>query len=242
MSQDSRDIRRDWREYAAAAIPSKPEHTYLDHFLAGHGPLDPAGRRRTLLDMGCGRGEISRRFYERGYSVVGVDINAEAMATVRGEEPAGPSTHFLRYQQVDITQKAPPRLAEAPFDLIVCQLVISVIGGLAERQQLLSNAHALLRTGGHLYLSASGVSDTINPAYAELYARDETLTGEPYTYFSRDNAGHILYQTHHFSPAELTNLLSEAGFQTIQLDDVLEKSSRRPDQAAYFLYISATKS
>ena len=101
---------------------------------------------------------------------------------------------------------------------------------------LLRHIHANLRPGGWLALSASGVSDTINPGYARLYAEDEPLTGERHTYFSLTERGEILYATHHFTADELAGLLAAAGFGEISIATERETSSRRPDEAAFFLY------
>ena len=114
--------------------------------------------------------------------------------------------------------------------------MISIIGTLQNRTHLLRHAHALLRPCGHLFLSASGVSDAINPGYARLYAEDLPLTGERHTYLSRDARGDVLYMTHHFTLDELTGLLEAAGFAEIRMTAEQETSSRRPDEAASFLY------
>ena len=42
--------------------------------------------------------------------------------------------------------------------------------------------------------------------------------------------------THHFTVDELTSLLEAAGFDEISVATERETSSRRPDEAAYFLY------
>jgi hypothetical protein len=42
--------------------------------------------------------------------------------------------------------------------------------------------------------------------------------------------------THHFTAAELEGLLHAAGFGEITVTTELETSSRRPNEAAYFLY------
>ena len=104
---------------------------------------------------------------------------------------------------LDMNRILAPRLDAGPFDIVVCQLVISIIGAIDNRMNLLRHMRANLRPGGWLAVSASGVSDTINPGYARLYAADEPLTGERHTYFSRTER---------------------------------ETSSRRPDEAAFFLY------
>ena len=130
------------------------------------------------------------------------------------------------------------RLDGGPFDVVVCQLVLSIIGDAGNRRNLLRHARRNLRPGGWLHLSASGVSDTINDGYARLYHEDLPLTGEPHSYLSRHEDGQVLYMTHHFTADELTGLLGEAGFRAIDVTTVIETSSRRPDEAASFHYVT----
>jgi len=171
---------------------------------------------------------------ERGYRVVGCDINAAAIETAQAD--AGPEL-LVR----DIAFEGGLDLPGPPFRLVVCQLVISVVGAKREREALLRNAHAALEPGGLLYLSASAVSADINPGYRELYEADLPRTGERHTYFSRDADGNILYETHHFEVSELRTLLEVAGFEVVSVDRKAETSSRRPDEAAYFLYAVARR-
>jgi hypothetical protein len=115
-------------------------------------------------------------------------------------------------------------------------LVLSIIGAARQRTNLLRHVRENLRPGGWLYLSASGVSDTINAGYARLYADDSRLTGERHSYLSRNEQGEVLYMTHHFTAAELVQQLEAAGFSQISMTTEKESSSRRPDEAAYFHY------
>ena len=212
-----RDARDDWRRFDAAAIPSKDSTPHLDALLR---EMQPSEARRPLavLDVGCGSGGLSRRLFEQGFSVLGVDINPEAIrAAQRLAVPADAAGRSLRVEVADFTAETSPPLDGGPFDVVICQLVISIIGTIRNRTHLLRHAHALLRPGGRLFLSASGVSDAINPGYARLYAEDLPLTGERHTYLSRDARGEVLYMTHHFTPDELTGLLEAAGFAEIQV-------------------------
>jgi SAM-dependent methyltransferase len=232
-----RDAREDWRLFDVGSIPTKASTPHLDRFLAG---LPPAAADRAppaLLDVGCGDGRLGKRLYERGFSVTGVDISPDAVLAARAlavsAEVPGRS---LRFHEADFAADLPSRIEGGPFDIVVCQLVVSIIGDVRNRRNLLRHMWHNLRPGGWLYLSASGVSDTINPGYARLYADDASQTGEQHSYFSRDEDGGVLYMTHHFTVEELLDLIQSEGFVEINVKQELEVSSRRPDEAAYFLY------
>lgn len=219
----TRDSRRDWAAYEPDRIPTKADVPELEGF------LDRVGSGGRLLDLGCGNGRVSRMLAERGFDVVGVDINEAALRT-------DGTVNNVELHVRDITAPGGLDLPGPRFRVVVCQLVISVIGGTAAREALLANAFDVLEPGGWLYLSASEVSDDVNPGYHELYLRDFPETGERYTYFSRDADGNILYTTHHFTGPELSALIEGAGFELTRLASTTESSSRRPDEAAHFLY------
>ena len=230
-----RDARDDWRRFDAEAIPSKESTPQLDAFLTAVAD-EAGGSPLALLDVGCGSGRLSRRIYERGFSVLGVDINVEAIEAARTRFAAIDAGRSLTFAAADFAAYDSPSLDGGPFDVVVCQLVISIIGTSHQRANLLRHVRDAMRPGGRLFLSASGVSDTINPGYARLYAEDLPLTGERHTYLSRDARGEVLYMTHHFTDRELHDLLASAAFDEISVVTERETSSRRPDEAAHFLY------
>jgi SAM-dependent methyltransferase len=162
--------------------------------------------------------------------VLGVDINPEAVARAR-ETVAGAA-----FEVGDIASPAGLELGGRTFAVVVCQLVVSVVGGPESRRALTRNAFEVLAPGGDFFLSASGLSATINPGYARLYELDYPETGEFGTYLSRDGEGKVLYETHHFEVDELRELLESTGFAEVSVQRRRETSSRRPGEAAYFLY------
>ena len=232
-----RDTVEDWRRFDAQKIPSKASTPQLDGFLAAVQETAAQNRPLALLDVGCGTGRLGRRLYDRGFSVLGVDVNPDAVRAAQElSVPADAPGRSLRFVEGDFAADQPPRIDGGPFDVCVCQLVLSIIGDARRRTNLLRHAHASLRPGGWLYLSASGVSDTINAGYARLYAEDMHLTGERHSYLSRNERGAVLYMTHHFTAEELVQQLEAAGFDRIGVTTEQEASSRRPDEAAFFHY------
>jgi 2-polyprenyl-3-methyl-5-hydroxy-6-metoxy-1,4-benzoquinol methylase len=231
----------DWRRFDAGSIPTKESTPHLDAFLQQLRQASP-DQPLTLLDVGCGDGRLSRRLQEQGFSVLGVDISPAAVHAARTlAGPADAAGRWLRFEEADVAADQGPHLDAGPFDIVVCQLVISIIGDARNRANLLRHVHDNLRPGGWLALSASGVSDTINAGYARLYAEDVHLTGERHSYLSRNEGGEVLYMTHHFTADELTSLLQAAGFGEISVTTERETSSRRPSEAAYFLYATCRR-
>ena len=222
--------RNDWSSIEPGSIPTKVQLPQLDRWLDERGF---AGAR--VIDVGCGAGAIASLLLKRGLHAVGVDINRAALEHCRAALPSA------RFYERDVAAASGLALAEAAFDLAVCQLVASVVGDAADRLQLARNIRDALVPAGRLFMSFSGLSHDVNAAYAALYERDRAATGTFGSYESRDASGKVLYRTHHFSEAEIRALLAAAGFIEVAIETVIEASSRRPDQRARFYYANARR-
>jgi SAM-dependent methyltransferase len=64
-----------WFETFAATVPT----AFTDVEVDGIARLLPAERHPRLLDVGCGIGRVAAPLSERGYAVVGLDINVGAL-------------------------------------------------------------------------------------------------------------------------------------------------------------------
>ena len=293
MSHDTSQLRRDdpvgdWKAFSPEKIPSKGgslakmpalfvetleqlERRQQEKSAAEIGVLPKKKQCRypeylSILELGCGCGELSSSLQIRGHFVHGIDVNdaaiemAKARTTenltaqrradrsmIAGDDDENDTNAFgsvmgnATFEVGDIAL-ANESLPKDDYDFCVLQLLLSVVGGHERRRCALQTAHQAMKSGGTIYLSCSGVSDSINPNYKALYQQDaEDLCQEygEHSYYSRDKDGTVLYITHHFSVGELESLLLETGFGKIRIEQKKETSSRRPDEQAYFLYATA---
>ena len=172
-----------------AVVPQKKQLSYSSRYL-------------SILELGCGCGELARALQHRGHSVHGIDCNSGAIEVARTMAAKALSAHqeSIRIEcdnnktsngalhssefrsatfevgNVCSSQNPtflPPTSNEGNYDFCILQLLLSVVGGHDNRKQVLCNARdSLKQPGGVVYLSCSGVSDDINPKYGELYRKD----------------------------------------------------------------------
>ena len=64
-----------WFETFAATVPT----AFTDAEVDGIARVLPAERHPRLLDVGCGIGRVAAPLSRRGYAVVGLDINVDAL-------------------------------------------------------------------------------------------------------------------------------------------------------------------
>ena len=232
-----------WKTMSAGSIPSKDSlHPSFIDCISKHAKSNFS---QYLLDIGCGRGEISKYLFENyKYRLICVDVNEEAIKQcdqILSESVSRyPSTSNESLFKTIACDLASLKL-DVNIDIILCQLVISIIGTLQDRINLLTTCYNHLKNNdsenSFLLLSVSGDSSSINESYAKLYAQDEPDTHEKRTYYSRNDQGEILYTTHHFQETEIKDLIETCGFHIQSFIIEKEVSSRRKDQAAYFYYI-----
>jgi SAM-dependent methyltransferase len=119
--------------------------TYTRRAAAGenvHGEADFVERfsPSSVLDAGCGTGRVGRELARRGIEVVGVDIDAEMLATARSKAPGAV------WQTADL---ATVRLSRR-FDLIVMAGNVMIFLQPGTEGDVLANMAAHLEPKGHL--------------------------------------------------------------------------------------------
>ncbi len=109
--------------------------------------LDVSGPGRAI-DMGCGTGDLALELARRGFSVVGVDWSATAIA--RAKQKAESERVVVDFRVDDVT--ALDVDAGGGFDLIVDRLLFCQLPGRRAKRRYVATLKRLTKPGGHVLL------------------------------------------------------------------------------------------
>jgi 2-polyprenyl-3-methyl-5-hydroxy-6-metoxy-1,4-benzoquinol methylase len=164
-------------------------------------PLPPSAR---VMDIGCGHGSVSAGLVEMGLDVWGMEINQDAVASLKAKG--------IRAVEHDITR---PFHLDEKFDLV---LVLDVLEHLFDPLMLLRQAGGLLSEEGRLIVTVPLYFDIIDRIRVLLTGRivsyDNRCYGrELYRRFRSYNYDHIRF----FRPADILEMCALAGFTVEQV-------------------------
>lgn len=153
-------------------------------------------KAESVLEMGCGEGDLTGALASDGIAAVGIDISAEAVArAVR----AHPTCRFLQHQVED----RPWPVAQGAFDVVAS---FEVIEHLLWPRELLLGARTALRDGGYIAITTPYHGAAKNLALAlRGFDRHFAVEGE-----------HIRF----FTDRALARLLVETGFDVVRVAHV----------------------
>jgi SAM-dependent methyltransferase len=162
----------------------------------------------TLLEVGCGRGDLLRTARSHGFTVVGCDF-------FNGRIPDGSNLSLVDGTLHDA------RFADATFDVVVIR---NVLEHLFDPRSELDEVRRVLKPGGFLYTKVPNAQNGGGPFYRRLI-------GHPYPFSPP-------YHLSHFAPETLRGLLRGTGFTFMNWTVERPTSARRPlknwvRQAAY---------
>lgn len=130
------------------------------HPLRQRAAFPPQG---SLLELGCGAGQLSIDFAKAGYRVTGIDIAPTAIEwAIENAAKANVPATFI---QGDVLTLAD--IADESFDIVLDGRCFHCIIG-ADRQQFLQSAHRVLKVGGVLTI-CSMCNQVPNTAYYQEY-------------------------------------------------------------------------
>ena len=136
----------------------------------------PAGEYPSLLDIGCGTGNMALKFDAAGYNVTGVDLSEDMLTIANARtEAAGKSIPYFAMSMDEL---------EGFEDIDVAVIPIDSINYVTEEKavyETLRRIHGALREGGQLFFDVHS-----------LFKMDEIFMDGPFTY----DDGHVTYIWH----------------------------------------------
>lgn len=135
-----------WRALEAAGENIHGEADLVESLLAESLLLDSLIPARlggsAVLDAGCGTGRVAIELARRGVSVVGVDADAEMLATARAKAPD------IGWWEADLSD--PDGVPAGPFDLVLLAGNVMIFLQPGSEDAVLGNLAARLSVGGSL--------------------------------------------------------------------------------------------
>ena len=159
--------------------------------------IDMIGTDRSVLEVGCWNGHVSRALVEVGNRVVGVDVDADELAS---------NPHIERGHVVDLDVERLSEIEQERFDVV---MLGDVLEHLRRPDEVLRDLTPLLNDGGRFVISVPNVS--------HVDVRLHLLSGR----WDYQDVG-LLDRTHlrWFTRAGLRSLLDDAGLTATRVETV----------------------
>lgn len=184
--------------------------------------------RASILDYGCGSGDITFPMLQSGHSVIGVDI-AEGMirkATERAEQ----SGYASRASYHHLDDAGLSRISSEKFDVVVCSSVLEYVD---DDRSLLRMFHDVLKDGGFLLVSVPDRKSLYCKLDKWMHANRHLLPG----FIPINKLGYLDIQKRQYDIASFVQEMESTGFQlkatkhnsiTLQRGALMEKFSNIP--------------
>jgi SAM-dependent methyltransferase len=188
-----------------------------------HRLLEVIPLEASLLDLGCGNGELWRALAARGQrgAYLGLDFSPGLLQAAQELAAASGRTGQARFLLADLTRPdwSGP-LGGPPVEVATAFAVLHHLPGTERRRQFLRQVRGLLAGHGRLHLSnwqflnSERLRARIQPWEKAGLTQDQVDAGD-YLLDWRQG-GYGLRYVHHFSQAELEELAQDCGFRLLE--------------------------
>ena len=181
--------------------------------------LDKLTGGESILDLGCGNGELVRELMRRGHRgrYAGVDFSLPLLEVARQGWEDSPATFVRADLMAPNWGKRIVASVTQPFDWVTAFAVLHHIPGNEARLNILKKVHGLLREGGLFihsewqFLDSEKLKSRIQP-WDSVSLTPEEVDANDYLLDWR-SGGRGLRYVHHFDEAELKALAAESHFR-----------------------------
>ncbi|MEW6084075.1 MAG: class I SAM-dependent methyltransferase [Chloroflexota bacterium] len=206
-----------------------------DSFSATRHRIQPGVRRvlealkgdESILDLGCGNGELARELAKRGHrgSYLGVDFSLPLLREAESP-PAGtsqPEEFSPKFMDADLTKLSAlsdPLSAVGGWSMVTAFAVLHHIPGAELRLNLLNEIRKLLKPGGKFihsnwqFLNSEKLKGRIKPWDSVSIPPSDVDAGDHLLDWRSGGEG--LRYVHHFTESELNELAQVTGFQVVE--------------------------
>jgi tRNA (uracil-5-)-methyltransferase TRM9 len=172
----------------------------------------------SILDLGCGNGELARELARRGHrgSYLGVDFSLPLLRDAESQ-PDGFSARFMQADLTQLSAFSDQLSVEGGWSVITAIAVLHHIPSMELRLNLLGMVYQLLKTEGLFihsnwqFLNSEKLKARIQPWEAAAISESEVDAGD-YLLDWRSGGDGLRY-VHHFDESELQELAAVTGFQ-----------------------------
>ena len=184
--------------------------------------LDRLTGDESILDLGCGNGELARELMRRGHRgrYTGLDFSPPLLEVARQGWEDSPAT-FLK---VDLSSANWAKHIKAdlhlPFNWCTAFAVLHHIPGFEARVKILQKVHEVLQTGGLFihsewqFLESEKLKSRIQP-WALVGIESKDVDPNDYLLDWR-SGGRGLRYVHHFDEMELIGMAGESNFRVME--------------------------
>jgi len=177
-------------------------------------------KAQSILELGCGNGELARQLGDDGYAgrYVGLDFSPGLLDMIQKSPPTGLQASFY---QADFSESSwGSAIQGQTFDAILAFAVLHHLPSDALRRQILRQVHSLLSPEGVFlfsnwqFLSSERLRQRIQPWEQAGLSEAEVDAGDYLLDWRSGGTG--LRYVHYFQLAELTELAKETSFTVLE--------------------------
>jgi tRNA (uracil-5-)-methyltransferase TRM9 len=196
--------------------------------------LDSLKGEESILDLGCGNGELARALARRAHrgAYLGLDFSRPMLSA--GISLQGFTAEFMEVDLVRLSTVSDQLLAGGRWSLITAFAVLHHIPGDSMRLEILNTVHGLLAPGGRFihsnwqFLNSPRLRARIQP-WSAIGLQETDVDPDDYLLDWRSGGTGLRY-VHHFSQEELAELAASSGFTVV---DTFTSDGKQGNLAIY---------